>query len=82
MLSNFIQYRYVTECVICHIYKLLKLSPDGPQHEDDRSHNCKGQSIGEMPVEGELDHVAPQTECACSLCQGCEDPETDGRLQQ
>lgn len=55
---------------------------DGPQHEDDRSHNGKSQSVGEMPIKGELDYVAPQTKGSRGLCQCCEDPETDGGLQQ
>lgn len=55
----------------------MSYAPDGPNHENDRGNNSEGQGVGEVGVEGELNQIVAQTQCAGGLHHGCEDPEAD-----
>ena len=55
---------------------------DAPQHEDDGGDDGEDEGVGEVTVEGELDHVSAQAQRARRLNQGGEDPPTDGAAEE
>ena len=62
------------------LFELVVL--DAPQHEDDGGDDGEDEGVGEVTVEGQLDHVSAQAQRARRLYQGGEDPPTDGAVER
>jgi len=43
---------------------------DAPKHENDAGHHAEDQSVGEVSVKAQLDHIPPQSQRSGGLNQG------------
>ena len=60
------------------VLQLVEL--DAPQHEEDGGQDGEDEHVGEVPVQGQLDHVPPEPERPGGLDQSGEDPPADGAV--